>query len=228
MRDAQENYDRHREEDIKRLSSDKISEINDLSSSFPTLWHDPKTSDRDRKRMARLLIEDVTLTKGAQLFVGIRFRGGATKQLLLSVPKNAFDECKTAAQIVTDIDRLLDTQSDYQIAEHFNSLGLKTGKGFPFTRERVNRIQEMYGLRTRFDRLRANGWLTRTELAKQLGVTGQTVQRWAEEGRLNAKTYKKKLKLYADPGANGPKPMSHADRGRRGMQIKQSMNVSPQ
>jgi DNA invertase Pin-like site-specific DNA recombinase len=228
LRDAQETYDRHREEDLKRLSDEKKAEITSLAASFPLLWRDPKTTDRDRKRMARLLIDDVTLVKGKHLSVGVRFRGGATKELSLPVPKNAFDECKTSSQIVADIDRLLETHSDHEIAEQFNGMGLKTGKGFHFNRNRVDRIRQMYNLRSRFDRLRDQGWLTRQELAKKVGVTGQTVQRWAEEGRLEAKTYKKKLCLYADPGECGPKPMTHAERGRCGIGIKKSLSVSTQ
>ena len=32
-----------------------------LATDFPRLWHDPHTPDRERKRMVRLLIDDVTL-----------------------------------------------------------------------------------------------------------------------------------------------------------------------
>ena len=42
------------------------------------------TTDRDRKRMIRLVIEDVTLLKHSQtIAVHIRFRGGATRSLSL-------------------------------------------------------------------------------------------------------------------------------------------------
>ena len=45
-----------------------------LSTDFATLWRDPSMPDRERKRMLRLLIEDVTLTKGKALVVQVRFR----------------------------------------------------------------------------------------------------------------------------------------------------------
>ena len=51
-----------------------------LASDFPRLWNDPATPHRERKRMARLLIEDVTLTKATRS-LGVRLRGGATRQL---------------------------------------------------------------------------------------------------------------------------------------------------
>lgn len=217
LRDAQESYERHHADDAKRITDEKRAEIEALARSFPALWQDPKTTDRDRKRLIRLLIEDVTLTKGDRVFIGVRFRGGATKELSLPIPKNAFEECKTPAQVVDNIDKMLDTHSDYEIAEYFNALGIKTGKGYPFTRNRIDRIRQLYNLRNRFDRLRENGWLTRQELAEKLGVCGQTIQRWASQGRLDSKTYKKKLCLYADPGEYGPKTMTHEERGQRRM-----------
>jgi DNA-binding XRE family transcriptional regulator len=226
LRDAQESYERHRADDAKRITDEKRTEIEALARSFPALWQDPKTTDRDRKRLIRLLIEDVTLTKGDRVFIGVRFRGGATKELSLPIPKNAFEECKTSAQVVDDIDKMLDTHSDHEIAEYFNALGIKTGKGHPFNRNRIDRIRQLYNLRNRFDRLRENGWLTRQELAEKLGVSGQTIQHWASQGKLDSKTYKKKLCLYADPGEYGPKAMTHEERGRRGMQVKKQLKRS--
>jgi hypothetical protein len=49
-----------------------------LAADFPRLWCDPRTQMKEKKRMLRLLIEDVTLTKGDTLHVDIRFVGGAT------------------------------------------------------------------------------------------------------------------------------------------------------
>ena len=50
-----------------------------MATNFPQLWNDPATADRDRKRMVRLLIEDVTMRKGAQVQLDVRFRGGMSK-----------------------------------------------------------------------------------------------------------------------------------------------------
>jgi hypothetical protein len=61
---AQEQYERQRQADRAALDQESRSRILALTTDFPKLWNDPKTPDRERKRMARLLIEDVTLTKG--------------------------------------------------------------------------------------------------------------------------------------------------------------------
>ena len=47
-----------------QIINDKVQkEILSLSSDFPLLWNNKETSDIDRKKIIRLLIEDVTLTK---------------------------------------------------------------------------------------------------------------------------------------------------------------------
>jgi hypothetical protein len=37
-----------------------------LATDFPSVWHNPQTPQRERKRMLALLIEDVTLTNSVR------------------------------------------------------------------------------------------------------------------------------------------------------------------
>jgi predicted site-specific integrase-resolvase len=61
-----------------------------------------------------------------------------------------------------------------------------------------------YGLRSRYDRLRARGLLTKEELAKRLGVHSHTLTRWAQYGIVQAHAYNRHRWLYEDPGPNPP------------------------
>ena len=78
---AQEELTQRHAEDHLTLDAERRAAILALASDFPRLWHDPQTTPRERKRkrMVRLLLEDVTLTKGETIAVGVRFRGGATR-----------------------------------------------------------------------------------------------------------------------------------------------------
>ena len=60
---AQREFERSRAEPGQELDEEQRRRILALASDFPRLWNDPATPQRERKRMARLLIEDVTLTK---------------------------------------------------------------------------------------------------------------------------------------------------------------------
>ena len=66
----------------RTITQEQKTHILALAEDFPRLWKDPLTSDRDRKRMARLILEDVTLKRDHSLItVQVRFKGGATKVL---------------------------------------------------------------------------------------------------------------------------------------------------
>jgi hypothetical protein len=65
LSEATEEYARRREQDARVVTDAQRSAILALASDFPRLWSNPATTDRDRKRMIRLLLEDVTLDFGA-------------------------------------------------------------------------------------------------------------------------------------------------------------------
>ena len=79
LTEAHEEYARRHEQDARVLTDDQRATILALASDFPRLWRDPATPDRERKRMVRLLLEDVTLNRDHQLTLQIRFKGGAAQ-----------------------------------------------------------------------------------------------------------------------------------------------------
>jgi hypothetical protein len=81
LSDAQAQYERQRENDRLSLSDEHRARIGALATEFPRLWQDPNTPDRERKRMVRLLIEDVTLIKQGAITLHVRFKGGATQTI---------------------------------------------------------------------------------------------------------------------------------------------------
>jgi hypothetical protein len=89
LTEGQEQYKRQRQADRAFLDTESQSRILALTTDFPTLWKSPKTPARERKRMVRLLIEDVTLSKREQITVAVRFKGGATRTLTLPPPQPA-------------------------------------------------------------------------------------------------------------------------------------------
>ena len=65
-----------------------------LATDFPRLWRDPGVPQCDRKRMSRLLLEDVALMRADEIVAHVRFRGGATHSLQLPLPLSAAQLCK--------------------------------------------------------------------------------------------------------------------------------------
>ncbi len=207
---AQEDYDRQREADVL-LDDEKRGRILALATDFPRLWRDPQTPARERKRMARLLVEDVTLMRVEDVLdVHVRFRGGDTRSLQLPRPKPIADLRKLDPAIVVEVDRLLDDHTDSEIAEALNAAGHQPPVGDSFTIWIVWKIRKAHGLESRFDRLRRQGMLTLEETAQALGVHHQTVKDRANRGQLTSIAYNDKgQRLYAPPRPVTMIPCTH-------------------
>jgi DNA invertase Pin-like site-specific DNA recombinase len=203
--EAQRTYEEQRAQDRLLLSEEVRREVLALAADFPRLWNQEATSARERKRMVRLLIEDVTLLKGEEITVHVRFRGGATRTLTVPRPLSAWELRQTAPAVVAEIDRLLDRHLESEIAQMLCERGFSTGTGLPFTAELVRYHRYRYGLKSRYERLRARGLLTLKEMTERLQVHPQTVKRWHQHGLLVGYAFNDKNEcLYEDPGEDPP------------------------
>jgi hypothetical protein len=209
LADAKDNYEKQREADRAGLSDAQRAAIAALARDFPRLWNDPHTPQRERKRMARLLIADVTLLKERELRVQVRFNGGTTRTLVLPPPKPAWMLRQTSGTVVKEIDRLLDGHTDAEIAELLNSHGMTSGEGKPFSRLIVRRIRIDYELESRYSRLRARGLLSLDEIAAALGVCRATIHLWRRAGLLRAHRCDNGEYLFERPGPDAPVKYQH-------------------
>ena len=188
--------------------------IRSLATDFPRLWCDPGTPDRERKRVVRLLLEDVTLlrTEG-EMVAQVRFSGGATRTLRLPRPPSAGERSKLSQVALAEMDRLLDHHTESEVARILNERGFVTGTGKPFTKGRVKGMRRAYSLATRQERLKAAGLLTLDEIAARLGLHKETVKQYRREGRLKVRYHpinEDNQFMYEDPdvleGALDPAP----------------------
>ena len=166
----QQQHERQRQADQALLNEEARAKIRALAADFRRVWSDPRTAASERKRMVALLIEDITLLKSEQIAVHVRFRGGQTTTLTIARPKPMATLRKTSAATVQLLGRLLETCSDKAAATQLNALGPRNWKGEPSTVRRVSLMRRTYGLTSRFDRLRAAGYLTAREMARHLGI----------------------------------------------------------
>ena len=176
--------------------------IGSLAIDFPKLWNNPKTLDREKKRMVRLLLEDVTLTRDKIISVGIRFKGGATKVLTLPIPLSAFMSRKTRPEVVEEVDRLLEHHHNIEIANVLNDQGHQTGNSHPFTAISVRRLRRDHHLKDRYTRLREKGMLNRKEITKYLKTNPRTLKSWKDNGWIKIHAYGNipQTILYEPPG----------------------------
>ncbi|MEX6430808.1 recombinase family protein [Ferrimicrobium acidiphilum] len=219
---AQDDYERQREADVL-FDEAKRQRILGLAADFPRLFRDPETPAQLRKRMIRLLIEDVTLLKEDEVTLHVRFRGGRTQSLTIARPKSAAELAKLDPTIVSEVDRLMEDNTDAEIASALNARGYQPPLGAHFTVSIIAKIRTAYGLESRFHRLRNKGMLTLDEMAQALGVHPSTVNKHARRGWLVSVAYNGKQRLYAPlppveptiPCARCQKPTPERTRGQR-------------
>lgn len=206
LAEAEQHYERQREHDGQISDPNQRQQILSLASDFSRLWRDPNTPHRERKRMVRLLIEDVTLRKAEQIEVSVRFRGGVNKTFSLPRPLGYFQSRKQSPTLIAEIDRLLDHHNYGEIAALLNARGYKTGGGLEFDSVTISRIRITYHLNDRYERLRQRGLLTLSEIAEKRKVSVETIRRWQHDGMLRVHPYNdQNACLYEDPGPTGPK-----------------------
>ncbi len=206
LNEAQERYEQQRQQDRAVIDEQQRARIAALASDFPRLWSDPKTPDRERKRMVRLLLEDVTLIRQDRITVYVRFKGGASKTLTLPRPLTSWELRMTPAEVVREIDRLMDDHTDKEIVGILNARGTLSGEGKTFSSRIIARLRRDYQLKPRYDRLREKGLLTIEEISQRLAVPRQRVGVWRQYGLLNAyPANDKDAWRYEDPGPAPPR-----------------------
>jgi hypothetical protein len=222
LANARDERERARREDRIAIDGAIRDRLVAMTTDFGRVWSDPSTPNRERKRMLACIVEDATLVKvpvEGCTRVHVRLRGGQTATLTSVNPKASWEKVKTPSEVVDLVDRLLDHHVCGEIAEILNARGLCPGgaarpgnSGARFTSARVRYIVHTYGLRPRFDRLRARGLLRKKELADRLGIHECTITRWVEYGIINAHAYNGHAWLYEEPPIHPEKHSSRWDR----------------
>jgi DNA invertase Pin-like site-specific DNA recombinase len=203
LKNAQEEYERQGQSDRSVIDAEHRERILALATDFPKLWENPNTAARERKRIVRLMLEDVTLIKDKEITAHVRFKGGATRTISIPRPLTAAEMWKTSPEIVAEIDRLLEQHTTREIANILNERGLSSGTNQNFTGNIVIGILQRYGLKPRRDRLRVAGLLTQHEVAEILGISQGTVSRRCKRGLIRGHVYNDRGdSLYENPGSD--------------------------
>ena len=182
--EAVEAYERHREEQAAAIDAETRRRVLALAEDFPRIWRDPRVDNRERKRILRLLVTDVTLIKAETITVHVRLSGGASRTLELERPRPIAQIKKIKPDLRAEVDRLLDQHCDREVAEILNANGWRTWEGKPFDDKKINFIRSTYKLPSLRERLRQKGLLTTKEVAARFGITSTTVYAWGQRGWL--------------------------------------------
>jgi hypothetical protein len=176
------------------LSDDDLRWLRHAGADLKAVWQAPTTTDRDRKHLLRCLISDVIVTVDrdrAMADLTIRWAGGASTRLTSPLNRTGVHSRVTSEEVSDLLRRLAPHYTNEQIAFTLNAKHLRTGTGKTFTRPRVASLRHALGLPAADPTVLASSdgpdWMSVSGAAQALGVSSDTIRRWAREGFLEAR-----------------------------------------
>lgn len=162
------------------------AELEALASDLPRLWAAPTTSHKDRKRLLRTLVADVTLKSdpGPKVRVGIRWRSGTSEELILYRPASARQTPAGAVELV----RRQCARSNEELVSELRAAGFLTGTGRPFDVGAVRWLRYTYDIPSpQQPELLAPGEMTVADVSTDLDVNEGVIYAWIHRGWLQAR-----------------------------------------
>jgi hypothetical protein len=158
-----------------------------LAADLPRLWDAPTTSHRDRKRLLRTLIADVTLLleqDSDAVRIGVRWHTGASDELIVERRGPG----RTPPQALAIVREYGATHSNVQISKMLNDAGLRTGKNLRFTPRHVAAVRGIYQIFTPRTVAVQDGEISVKQAAQLLGIPADAIYNWLRLGQVPANT----------------------------------------
>jgi hypothetical protein len=196
QRQLDEEFARWQRTTATPLSPADRDAIRALAADLPAVWQAETTTPADRQRIARLLLERVEVTvdrQSEQVEVRLHWAGGLVGTHVLQRPVSRYDQQADYPRLVQRLRELCQERlSSARIAACLNREGFRPPKRTNrFTGSMVLRLTAHLGLARR-ERHGSPSGLGKNEyrptgLARQLGVSRDTVRRWLRVGWLTVR-----------------------------------------
>ena len=177
-------------EHVVPASEPSREQLEALARDLPALWAAQSTAHRDRKRLLRALIADVTLTskpESRELRVGIRWRSGAAEEHTIQRPPTPAEARRTPPEALELLRRLGPHRTNAELLAELDAAGLRTGAGRPFDLKSVRWLRSQHKIPSPPRALPRDGELTVDQLAEQLGISRGAIYYWMRRGYLQAR-----------------------------------------
>lgn len=168
--------------------SARKEELFKLASDFPKLWHAESTTHKDRKRIVRLLIKDISIKISQNretAILYIRWQGGAAEEMPVPLPKKSADLWRCSPETANRVRELALHMTDREIVNIFKKERLKTNKGNEYTLSSIQWIRYRHKIPS--VNLRKTGELSVNEVAKKFNVSHHVVRYWIERHIITAR-----------------------------------------
>jgi hypothetical protein len=176
------------QKEARVFSPEQKAQVLALARDFPRLWHASTTQAKDRKRMLRLLIKDITVEKlreQRQLIAHIRWQGGVCSDLTVPIPPSCIDRFRYSAAVVDRVRELAGSLPDTQIADQLNKEGERSPKGNSYTSSIIQWVRWRHQIPPA--NLKKPEELTVQEVAQKFGVGNGVVYYWIRRNMIRVR-----------------------------------------
>ncbi len=185
---AQAERARQEQQRPESLTDEQRKHLRTLGQDLQRVWDAPTTTDRDRKELLHLLIEEVNITLDksdtqSTAHLVLRWRGGAIRNLNVDLRVCRQPAIRTDEQTIDLLRRLACHYDDALIAGILNRQGRRTATGQRFTANHVSSLRR-YRKIPRYEPSNTNkegDLVTIPKAAKILGLALSTIHRWLAE-----------------------------------------------
>jgi DNA invertase Pin-like site-specific DNA recombinase len=173
---------------VAPISEQVKQQIVELANELPELWNAPSTTHEVRKRILRTVINEILADvdeERSMVVLNVHWVGGVHTKLEVRKNKTGEHHRSTDKTVVEVVAQLAQQLPDQRIAPILNRLGMKTGAGNSWTRDRV-RVLRSYN---KIPAYRSNGpreFMTLQEAADHLGVCAQSVRSLVQQQLISA------------------------------------------
>jgi len=188
LEEVKNQYAEFQKRELRATTPEQKARVLALAKDFPRLWNAPTTRAKDRKRMLRLFIKDITVEKNTdqkQVVLHIRWQGGACEDLKVDLPPKIADRLRYPEEVVERVRDMARDLYDAQIATALNGEGCLTAKGKPFTASVIKWIRYRYKIPA--PQLKRPEELTVKQVAEKFSVSPHVVYYWIERGIVKAR-----------------------------------------
>lgn len=170
------------------ITPEQRAKVLALAEDFPYLWNAPTTKAKEKKRILRLLLKDITVERIAErkiVILHVRWQGGACEDIQVSLPANIADRLRYPEEVVQRVQELARELPDNQIAETLNEEERISAKGKPFNVSIVRWIRHKHQIPS--PELKRPEELTVRQVANEFGVGRGVVYYWIERDVIEAR-----------------------------------------
>jgi DNA invertase Pin-like site-specific DNA recombinase len=188
-------YERWRAEQTLSLSDADRNELAVLADNVPQIWRAPTTTAADRKQILRILIRNVVLDQKREnglVWAKVIWQTGATSEHRIRRSVHSYRHHSDLNHLQQRIRELnAESKMDAEIAAILNRDGFAPARNKSFSSASIYLLRKQWNIPT----VKINGSEENPErwpdgsysvkgVAKQFGVTEQTIFKWLRNGRL--------------------------------------------